>query len=381
MLHPRLTPVGSTVGGTDSRFLATFGTYGAWSDLSFTTRWGDGACGVFEASWTMPLLPGFSHPLLRRGTIVELMDGPYRVGSPLVMSEPAVGTGLDDPWQITCTGIGREVEGTNSYYAWDPFLNATAVASTAVDQAIARGLRWAGRNANIPTIAYGASSLTDQPNTIGSLLNAVAVSQSKRWGVGQDNIVALLDDPTAPTYQVTPGAAALGTADDDYASVVYVRYLSSASGLYTTAFSPASTPAVETRYARREYTTDAPVKLGPISAASAQAIADGIYAKAKGRLAWTNSLTLTSNEILNSGGVPANLSKLAEDVGNGCMVRMQGVFDDLLDFNGQTWLDIIIGEAKYVDGAQTIELSPLGLAARDLAAIVEEVSGVSDEAA
>jgi hypothetical protein len=335
MLHPRLTPVGTTIGGSSSAFLATVGPYGAWADLSLNTRWGDGASGNFELTWTMPLPAFFEHPLLRRGTLVELMDGPYRVGSPFIMSEPAVGTGLEDPWQITCTGIGREVEGTNSFYAWDASLNATAVLSTAIDQAIARGLRWAGRNANIPTLAYGASNLTDQPNTIGSLLNAVSVSQSMRWGVGQDNIVALLADPTTPTYHVTPGAAALGTADDDYASVVYVRYLNSATGQYATVFSPTSTPAVETRYARREYTTDTPVKLGPISTASAQAIADGIYAKVKGRLAWTNGLTLTSNELLTSGGVPASLSKVAEDVGNGCMVRLHGINDIMLESTGR----------------------------------------------
>jgi hypothetical protein len=41
-------------------------------------RYGEGACGMFEASWSMPLPPDFSHPLLRRGTLVELMDGPWR---------------------------------------------------------------------------------------------------------------------------------------------------------------------------------------------------------------------------------------------------------------------------------------------------------------
>jgi hypothetical protein len=379
MLHPRLTPVGATIGGSSSALLATIGPTGAWTDLSFLTRWGDGACGMYEASWTMPLPPGYSHPLLRRGTIVELMDGNYRVGSPMVMSEPAVGTGYDDPWQITCTGIGREVEGDSSWYAWDGSLNSTTVPSTAIDQAIVRGLRWAGRAASVSTSAYGATTTAEQPNTIGSLLNAASIGANKRWGVGQDNIVGFFDDPTTPTYHVTPGAAALGTADDNYASVVYVRYVSSSTGTYATAFSPSSAPAVETRFARREFTTDAPVKLGPISSASAQAVADGIYAKAKGRLAWTNSLTLNSNEILLSGQ-PASLSKVAEDVGNGCMVRLYGTFSDLLETNGQTWLDIIVGQAKYVDGAQTIDLDPLGLAARDLSAIVEEVSGVSDAA-
>jgi hypothetical protein len=89
-------------------------------------------------------------------------------------------------------------------------------------------------------------------------------------------------------------------------------------------------------------------------------------------LAWTNGFTVTSNEILTSGGVPASLSKVLEDVGNGCMARLHGIWDDLLETTGNTWLDIIIGEARYADGAQTIDLSPLGLAARTLERVIAE---------
>jgi hypothetical protein len=102
-----------------------------------------------------------------------------------------------------------------------------------------------------------------------------------------------------------------------------------------------------------------------MSSTTAQSIADQILALAKGRLSWTNNLTVTSNELLTMGGVPASLSKVAEDVGTGCMVRLNGINNDLLEYNGQTWLDIIIGEAKYADGAQTIDLNPMGLAPRE----------------
>src|SRR3954465_13437990 len=132
MLHPRLTPVGGTIGGSSSVWLASVGTYGYWADLQLKTPWGDGASGMYEAQWTMPLPPNFSHPLLRRGTLVEIMDGPYRVGSPLILSEPTVGSGLQDPWQFVAAGIGRDVEGENSFYAADGSGNATTVPTTAV---------------------------------------------------------------------------------------------------------------------------------------------------------------------------------------------------------------------------------------------------------
>lgn len=372
MLHPRL----SLTGGTPT-FLATVGPYGAWSDLAYSFRYGEGACGTAEASWSMPLPADFEHPLLRRGTLVELMDGPWRVGSPLILSEPA--RGGDGAWSFTAFGVGREVEGPDSWYALDGSLNTSVDLQVAIDRAISDGLPWDGRDASIFSGSF--STLVDAPPmTLGALLTNGADYLSKRWGVGQDNIVRFLTDPTTPTYHVVPGAAALGVADDDYASVVIVRYKDSgAGGALTSASATEST--VNTRYGRREFLADlSGDDYAAMDVTTANAFATGILAKSKGRLGWTNGLTLTSQEILTSGGVPANLSKVAEDVGNGCMIRLHGIFNDLLEYNGQTYLDLIIGEAKLVDGAQTIDLSPLGLAARDLASVVEAVTGMASVA-
>ncbi len=377
MLHPRLTPKGATIGGSSSMFLAQIGPYGAWSGLNVSTRWGEGSAGMYEAQWTMPLPADFDHYLLRHDTIVELMDGPWRVGSPLVLAEPSRGTGLDNPWQFVASGFGRMVEGENSWAAVDGSGNGTSVASTAVDQAITnRSLPWAGRDSSIPTSAYGGSSSTDLLNSLGSLLSAASDAQGKRWLVDNDNIVKFRSDPTTPSYQITPGAAALGTADDDYATVVLFRFKDSGTSLYTTVAAPSTQSAVEGTFGRREYIVDFTQQL-PISSATATSYANGILAKSKGRLAWTNGLTVTSNDILTMGGAPADLSKVLDDVASGCMVRIHGVWLDLLAFAGATYIDVVIGEAKYADEAQTIDLSPLGLAKRDLAGIVEEITGAA----
>jgi hypothetical protein len=374
MLHPRLTPLGSST----PVWLASVGPYGSWGDLAYTTRWGDGACGMYEASWTMPLPADFEHPLLRRGTLVELMDGSYRVGSPLVLSEPAVGSGLEDPWSFVATGIGREVEGDNSFYAFRASDGeTTAIPSEAVDKAITDGWRITGRLASVPTSAIGGSATTDELMTVGSLLNAAGDSLAKRWGVNSDNYVFLSVDPTTPTYHVTPGAAALGTTDTDYASVVKLRYTDSTTGRFTTVTS--TNTQTDTRFGRRTYGVNLTAQAA-MSAATAQGFADGILAKFKGRMGWTNGFTLTSNQITTAGGVPADLSVLAEDVSKGCMVRLHGIWSDLLEFTGQTWLDVVVAEAKLVDGGQTIQLNPLGMAPRDLAAVVEEITGYKDAA-
>lgn len=370
MLHPRLTPRRLDGSYGTPVWLAEIGEYGAWGDLAYTTRWGSGACGMYEATWTMPLPADFDHPALVRGALVELMDGPWRVGSSLILASPERGGGYDDPWSLTATGVGSEVEGDNSYYALDGTGLTTAVPSVAVDGAIGRGLPWLGRDASVPTVQVGATADTDALNTVGSLLTAAADSASKRWGVGRDNRAYFWSDPTTPTWHVIPGVAALGTTDDDYASTVLVRFLSSDSGILATA-SATDTPA-GARYGHREYPADV-TSLGAIPNASAQAFANGILANSKGRLQWTDGLTVSSNELLSSGGVPADLTLVEA----GQMIRIHGVFDDLLETSGQTWLDLVIGETKYADGANTIDISPLGLAARDLAAVVESVTGMA----
>jgi hypothetical protein len=211
-------------------------------------------------------------------------------------------------------------------------------------------------------------------NTVAALLGASATVNGQRWGVGQDNVLAFTADPTTPTYQITPAAVALGTSDDNYASTVKVRYLDSTTGTYLTR--TATNASVAARFGVKQYMVDVTDR-GAMSSTTAQSIADQTLALAKGRLSWTNNLTVTSNELLTMGGVPASLSKAAEDVGTGCMIRLNGINNDLLEVNGQTWLDIIIGEAKYADGAQTIDLSPIGLAPRDLASVVESIAGAA----
>jgi hypothetical protein len=382
VLHPRLTPLGAALGGPSSQWLASIGPFGTWDNLAITTRWGQGASGMYEVSWSMALPAGFDHPLLRRGTAVEIMDGAWRVGSPLILSQPGKGSGYDQPWTLTATGIGREVEGSNSFYALDGSGNVSATPSVVAAAAIARpsgGWRIDGYDAaTVPS-----SALTATPSLIpaGELFSASADAQVRRWSVGQDNLLRFLPDPAAPLYEVTPGVETLGTADDDYATVVITRYMDSTTHAAATKFSPSSIASnAELTFGRREFAVDLIVDqpMGEIPGTTAQAIGDGILAKAKGRLAWANGLSgLTSNEI-TIGGVPANLSKVLEDVGEGCMVRLHGVWSDLLEYNGQTWLDVIIGEAKYADGTQTtIDLNPLGLVPRDLSAVIESVTGMA----
>lgn len=374
MLHPRLTPIGKTPGGADSVWLAEIGPYGAFGDLRFTTRWGQAASGMFEASFTMPLPADFAHHLLRRGTQVELMCGGYRVGSPLVLAQPVRGGGLDDPWELTATGVGAEVTGESTWYAFDGTGVPTNNPQVAIDTALAvspHPLPWAGRDVTVPNIAFGGAGADDLPFTIGGLLSGIADANGNRWGVGNDNLVRFINEPTTPTYMTTPDVSRLGVADDDFASIVRTVYVDASTG--DLGYKTSTNAVTEDAYGRREYLFDA-TALGPISGVDAQNLGNGFLARAKGRMGWLDNLTLTSNQLLTMGGQNASLLRVAEQVGTGLMVRLHGVFDDLLAYTGATYLDLIMGQADYVDGAQDITLTPLGFVARDLSSIQEEVT-------
>lgn len=364
MIHPRIAGV----------WVGQLGPYGAWGDLAWSTRWASGACGMFEASFTMPLPADFQHRALVRGARVELMRKGLRVGSSLVINQIERGT-PGEPWKITCEGVGRLAEGASSFYAFDGSGNATTTPSVAVDQGIVRGLPWVGRDASVPTTAF--ETITE-PMTVGALLSKVADQNGTRWGVFDDDKVAFRSNPTTPVWQLAPPAPQLGTADDSYATVVYVRYTNTATGLNATVHSPSTTPADESITGRQEYLASLTQGDGypTMSTAAAQAYADGIYAKAKRRIAFTDRMTVTANQLLTIGGQAADLSQVQA----GQMVRANGIRDPLLASTGKTYLDFVIGETSYTDGAQTVDISPAGLAARDIASIIEDITGMASAA-
>lgn len=361
MFHPRI----------DGEWAGDIGPYGAWGDLSWITRWGTGASGMFEMSFTMPLPADFQHRALRRGARVEVMRKSLRVGSSLVINQIDRGA-VGQPWKITAEGVGRLAEGRSSFYAFDGAGAVTVTPSVAVDQAIARGLLWAGRDTSVPTVPIGTA---EEPQPVGSLLSRIADQVGAHWGVWDDDVVGYRWDPTIPTWQLAPPVPALGVADDDYATVVYVRYTNSSGGLNATVHSPAAVPPEEDATGRQEYLANLTESAGypAMSTATAQSYADGIYAQARRRITFTDRLTVTANQLLTMGGNPADLSMVAA----GQMVRANGVRDPLLAYTGETWLDFVIGETRYTAGAQTVDIAPAGLAARDWAAIVEDITGMA----
>lgn len=326
---------------------------GSYSDLTITDRWPGGN---FEASWTMELPVGYTHPALHNDAPVQVLDGAFGVWTGR-LTEPNRST-----WECVAAGLSRQASSGSSgiaYMALDGSGNSTNVPDTAIDAAIARGLPWV-RRASFSSTAYAAS--TDSLSSLGDLLDGVADEQGKRWAVWADGAVILAADPTTPSWHLTPGAADLGYADDEYASTIVGRYLRSSDLTYQTVI--VTDADAEANRGHREYPVDL-TPLGPTTSTRATSIANSILAKGKSRLGWTNGIEAGSWDITTPGGIPADLTL----INAGDMIRLHGIWDERLSV---PYLDVVIGERQYQVGEQTVQLTPVDYQARTLASVVED---------
>lgn len=320
-----------------------------WGELSWSHT-ADGGCK--EASWRMDLPPTFSHPSLTRGKVVEIKGGSGNLWQGL-LTEPD----MNDDWTFTALGLS---EIGKDYLCFASDGSTTSVPNTAVDQAIIRGLPWT-RPATLTSTAFTTGDSTAAINYVGDLLDAWAPANGLRWGVNAQAQVYAATDPTTPTYFATPGSARFGLADDDYASDLYIRYVTSGGGYATT--SVADTVA-RTQFGRREYPVDATAN-GLMTVGQAQAIGNGLLAKGKARLGYTNGAEFTQYELTTPGGQPVSLETVKAQE----LVRMFGVLNE----QGQplAYVDWVIGETSYEAGSDTITLTPVGLVERTLGDVLD----------
>lgn len=315
---------------------------------SFDTR------GCKEASWAVHLPPGDRHPALKRGALVELMLGPAVIWAG-VLAEPNWSEG-----RMVANGIAYEA---GRFPALDGSGNASANPRTVANANLTRGWQILSVDPSVPNANF--TDAAEGSNNQTALFDANTDELAQRWHVGADRVLRFASDPTAPTWHIRPQVVDLGTADDDYASAVAVRYQSSSSA-YATALREDT--AATARFGYRVFMHDI-TGYGVIAASKANAIGDGILTKGRARLGWTSSIEVTSSELLTSGGVPAALSMVE---GGRQLLRVHGIYDDLYWLDGRTYLDVLIGQSTYTEGEDVIRLDPVGKVAETLEEIAEE---------
>lgn len=326
-----------------------------WGDLKTSTR----LTGDWQASWSMIRSPRkhlMRHPALVYGSTVEVMLGPVCVwcGS---LTEPDWDSG-----EVIALGAPREAENAIA-------LNAAGETTTkpdpAIDQAIARGVWNVTRGDDFGNTAIGeGDDASSGSPSVARLLDAWAEdADNGDWYVNRQRVVhAVTRDESEPLWYITPGAGEMGAADDERVDRVFLRFSDSTDGgaLHTASY-PATTPAGGIE--RGASVTNR----GLITPTFAGKLAEGIWRKMNGHSGWTNGINVNRSQVTTRGGIAANLAFIKA----GDAMRLLGVPDPRgLAHN----LDVVIGETDYDWSAGTIQLNPVGLAARTFEAVLEETS-------
>lgn len=338
------------VGGV---WAATIGPVGS-------VKWSTSAKGGLEqVSWRMSLPETFGHPALRLGSLVELFAGPASLGAG-ILSEP---NQSKDGWDFTAVGLYDDLY--TAYLCLDSGGNTTSIPDVAVDQAIADGFP-VTRPASLSSVAFAENDETDFLNNVGDLLDAWSDSEGKRWRVNPDWTISADVDPTTPVWHLVPGATRIGITDDEYASVLALRYRDSASTFATVVVEDASAVAKRRRAEPVDLT-----ELGVITSGQAADIGEGKLAKGAARYSFTNAVNPSRFQLTTVGGTPAFLPSVRA----GQLVRMFGVLDPQ---NPQALhFDWVIGHTEYEAGSTQIQLSPVDLMDRNLPDILTTTSKVA----
>lgn len=323
-------------------------------------RWRHGADGgCLEASWTTSRrASALGSPVLVRGALVEIFDGQVCVWSGL-LSEPG-----EDAGECYATGL---LSAASRFMSED---------SGGLTDDVDSALTWLSTN-GLPFTYLGDAPAnlvpSEQPQKLSAAIGIHATANSVRATVRPDRLLRWETDPTVQSLTVLPGVGVLGRADEDFATQVRVRYISSVSGTPPVAdgysVETVTDTAAENLYGRSTLYIDITDR-GLLTATEAGWIAQGILDKYGARLAFNGSITLTGQQLRGAGNQRLSLASVQA----GRMVRFLGVrTPSALTLSA---FDVVIGTTDYTDGSGQITLSPLGLAPRTLADVIASVPTV-----
>ena len=328
-------------------------------DLSWSTTWGDGPGGCELASWRLRYPASHVPPMVRRGQRVEIHDGssiPLWTG---LAAEPIPGDGV---WECHARGYAREA---SRFLALDVSLDPTGVPSTAVSQAISRGLPWVG-SPTLSTVTLDGS----QTPTIEGLLTAAAAEDGVRWGVFADQAIQTgVTPPDARAWRVAPEVPPPGVADDSYVSALFGRYVSAVTGTPPQPSSYDTAVVVdadaESRWGRVEALVDY-TKAGLMTSGDVSTNLSGRMDLAGARFAYTNAITVARDTLTTLQGTPGD----PRQVQAGDTIHMARVRDDSGSLLPGAMVTFVVGRVSVDALGATAVVEPVGMAARDLSSIL-----------
>ena len=406
--------------------------YGELVSVEASTRYEPGFGGTDLVSWTVKPHGGYVGGMMRPGDHVRVTKGggivcdaefsetePNGDGTVTLHAKgyaynlydydsiywkPVVGG--DDIYYSTTT-LGDPTDTATPLYAWG---YAVSELGMPIAKVVGDTSAW--------TVPFGESDMAAGPLKVGDLVTSVHQEQEERWAVwGRALFVG--PDETTPKWSYPPPEDVVGVADTDYATHVFVWYVSSdlspvqpwASGLSYAAgdtvasggtwwkalvsvaaggsapsegatwtevpviyrrsdFSMARAVDTAARLARFD-TRTAVVDyrgLGAISGARASTLASSLLSQVKGRFVLSGGFTVGPDSGLTSaaGGVADIAFVWAGDV-----LRLPGLRTDqgnLMDSD-----TTMIGRTEWswqADGSESLSITPMGAVPRDLGSIL-----------
>lgn len=340
------------IGGTWAQQLAPVG------DIKYS--WGEH--GPLAASWGMALPVGFLHPALVQGATVEIFYGGLRVWRG-VLEEPD-----RDEWTCTARGTAEALTDVAnlSNVVGDPPVLGNSTYDGAV-RAIERGFDLSA-DGGLPGGPWGPVDPTPVPEYglfLRGQLDAFTAATGTRWAVDEHGLLHLPEEPTTPTWALTPTVPGVGVTLDNYYSATYMQYTHAVDPFIRTV---ASYSPHAWRWGPRERTLvhDPEVTLSDFAA---KLIVDLLQAESVA--APTVGVTLTDGQLITLGGTRVPLQMLR----TGVMVRHYGVLDVPGARNVHEW---IINHFEMDTTARTATVTPRHIAPRTLAQIVQSISGAPD---
>lgn len=305
--------------------------------------WSTELRGSDDLSWTMR--QGRPHPYLRAGMLVELYDGPARVWYGR-LDQPDLASG-----QLQATGLFRQ--------AYDvPALDGggapTSVANDAIDAAITRGALPGWKRTGLVSTAAMSTDLQGEAPSIGELLDVLADHEGKWWRVQNDGDVELYSRPPNARWLVSASAGALGLAEADYASTIQGRRRSGASTWVVETYTDT---AAASRFGAREGYEDL-THMGQMTQARVLAVLGGQASKGRARYGFTNSVPVSTYQLMSAGGVPAHLPA----VRGGDVARFAVQPDQSRFLVGAGFVEEMIGRVIHHPRERYAEIQPADLA-------------------
>lgn len=336
-----------TVNGTPLSFIGYWGA----PTLSWRRRGGS-----WEVTWRTDYPINFRHRDLVRGARVDVWLGSTSIWHG-TLSEADYAE-----QKFIAAGLCRQAEDAAAL----GFGTLSTTPSEVVGWGILRGaLNWHGLNA-LPSTPLTPDANEGPLNTVAGVLDAWARTAGVEWWIdpGTLPIVGFAAAPMTPSWEITAGSGVLGLADEEFISDIYARYMS-APGVYGTVEQHDNSQNLGTRVERLVNLTPR----GYITQAEAQGLVDNMLALTKARIGWSAPVNVAYGQVVRNG-TPVALSEVASRPNR--MARLLGLYDER---GAAAHTDVVVDETVWDVSAKSLQIKPVGLAARDFASIIESMGG------